>query len=117
MNFLIYLFSMLIIGSLFFLYNKKKNVFLLIVVNIVMIILSSSSLIMLAKVNFNLVLFAFTLPYILGINMINYILNKNERIKNYLIYIFLFFISSSIWLFFFAFIVVMIGILFEVPGL
>lgn len=116
MNFLIYLFSMLTISSLFFLYNKKRNIFLLVLVNIIIAILGVSSLMIFVKLNFDVLLIICVCVYILGIDAINYLLEKNEKMKNYLIYSFSFFISSSIWLFLFAFLILAIGILTNTPG-
>lgn len=102
----------------FFVYNKKKKKILIILTNIVILASIVSVLILIVNLKFEILTILCISVYTLGLNLINHLLTKSEKIKdNYFIFCLSFCVSSSIWFFFLAFIIVIIGILTNTPGL
>ncbi|GEM_PF-6338630 len=117
-NFIIYTIIILIVSFLFFLYNKKKKVFLLVSINIATLILTLISLILILKLNIHVFSATCISIYIVGLNILNYLISKNEVIKsNYLKFNLIFYFSSSLWFFLLAFMILIFGILTDTPGL
>lgn len=117
-NFIIYSIIILIVSFLFFIYNKKKKVFLLVSINIFTFMIILISLISILKLNIYIFSAVCIFIYIIGLNTLNYLISKNEVIKNnYLKFNLIFYFASSLWFFLLSFIILIFGILTDTPGL
>lgn len=117
-NFIIYSILIHIISFLFFSYNKKKHPFFLVFINIFILTLILISLVFIVKSEIEILSTLFICIYIIGLNLLNYLIIKNKIVKNsYLKFSLIFYLLSSLWFFLLSFIVVIIGILTGVSGL
>ena len=116
-NFVIYSIIILVIASIFYLYNIKKNKILLIAINIFFLIISLVALVIQVNLKIDPLICICVFIYVGGINLINVQLNKNIKMKKYVIFALCFYLLSNAWFFLLAFIILIIGILTDSPGL